>query len=136
MMELTTKQKLRCARIAATMIQFCRKLLLRSQKTRVKRKGIYWNLDLWEAIDLSIYLTGSFERSTQKLMLRGLPDDAVVIDIGANIGAHTLPLAQYLRSGRVIVIEPTVWAIERLRKNLDLNPSFNERVELIHCGLV
>jgi FkbM family methyltransferase len=136
MMELTTKQKMRCARIAATVIQFGRKLLLRSKKTRVKRNGIYWNLDLWEAIDLSIYLTGSFERSTQKLMLRGLPEDAVVIDIGANIGAHTLPLARYLRSGKVIAIEPTVWAIERLRKNLDLNPSFNERVELIHCGLV
>lgn len=135
-MELTTKQKMRCARIITTVIQFVRILLFRPKKVRVKRNNIYWNLDLSEAIDLSIYLTGSFERSTLKSMLRKLSDDAVVIDIGANVGAHTLPLAQYLVFGKVIAVEPTVWAFERLRKNLDLNQSLNARVESIQCGLV
>jgi FkbM family methyltransferase len=135
-MELTTKQKMRIARFVAQIIQFFRMFFLRPQRVLVRRKGIYWDLDLWEAIDLSIYLTGRFEKTTQKLMLRGLSDDSVVIDIGANIGAHTLPLARQIRNGMVVAVEPTVWAIDRLRRNLDLNPSLKDRVELIHCGLV
>ncbi len=127
---------MRYGRIVATVLQLVRRLLLRPKKAMVKRNGIYWNLDLWEAIDLSIYLTGRFERSTQKTMLRGLPEDAVVIDVGANVGAHTLPLAKHLRYGKVVAVEPTDWAMKRLRDNLDLNPPLHERVELIQCGLV
>ena len=97
-MELTTKQKMRVARFVAKIVQLVRMLLLRPKRARVKRNGIHWDLDLSEAIDLSIFLTGRFEKATQKSMLRGLSDDAVVIDIGANIGAHTLPLARQLRN--------------------------------------
>lgn len=135
-MELTTKQKMRVARFVAKIVQLVRMLLLRPKRACVKRNGIHWDLDLSEAIDLSIFLTGRFEKATQKSMLRGLSDDAVVIDIGANIGAHTLPLARQLRNGMVVAVEPTVWAIDRLRRNLELNPSLSERVNLIHCGLV
>ena len=37
-----------------------------SQKRQVKRNGIYWEVDLSEAIDLSIFLFGKFEYSVIK----------------------------------------------------------------------
>ena len=52
--------------------------------------SINWRLDLLEGIDL----LGSFEPLTVRAY-RGIvrPGDTV-LDIGANVGAHTLPLAQ------------------------------------------
>jgi FkbM family methyltransferase len=59
-----------------------------------------------------------------------------VLDIGANIGAHTLHLAQLVGpGGRVLAFEPTEFAFRKLRRNLDLNPSLASRVELFHCFL-
>jgi hypothetical protein len=101
-MELTTKQKMRIARFVAKIVQSVRKLLLRPKKALVKRNGIYWDLDLWEAIDLSIYLTGRFEKATQKSMLRGLSDDAVVIDIGAQIMLNWKP--RFIQVGHYLVM--------------------------------
>jgi FkbM family methyltransferase len=52
-----------------------------------------------------------------------------VIDIGANIGAHTLPLARLVGPpGTVLACEPTDWAVAKLLRNLALNPALRERV--------
>jgi FkbM family methyltransferase len=59
-----------------------------------------------------------------------------VLDIGANIGAHTFHLAQLVGpNGRVMAFEPTDFAFRKLRRNLDLNPSLASRVEAYHCFL-
>ena len=61
----------------------------------------------------------------------------VVVDIGANVGAHTLPLARAAgESGRVIAFEPTGWAFEKLLANLALNPALASRVTAEHALLV
>jgi FkbM family methyltransferase len=51
-----------------------------------------------------------------------------VIDVGANIGAVTLPLAAYLDQGHVYAIEPTDFAFQKLRVNLALNDQLAARV--------
>ena len=46
-----------------------------------------------------------------------------VLDIGANIGAHTLHFARLVgMEGRVFAFEPTSFALTKLRLNLSLNP--------------
>jgi FkbM family methyltransferase len=61
---------------------------------------------------------------------------ALVLDIGANIGAHTLRLANLVGpKGRVMAFEPTDFAFRKLRRNLDLNPALASRVETFHCFL-
>lgn len=104
-----------------------------------KRGHLFWYLDLTEGIDFSIFLLGAFEPQTQSLYRRILKDrpQAVVFDIGANVGSHTLPLAQLVcpTGGRVVAFEPTVWAVEKLRRNLDLNPIL-QGVDIEHAMLV
>jgi FkbM family methyltransferase len=88
-----------------------------------------WKLDLREGIDFSIFLLGSFEPEMVAAYRLMIAAGAIVIDIGANIGAHTLPLAARVGPlGRVIAIEPTRYAFERLREHVGLNPTLAARI--------
>ncbi len=94
------------------------------------RAGLRWSLDLGEGIDFAIWLVGAFERSTVAAYSKLLRPGMTVIDVGANIGAHTLRFAQLVGpSGRVVAVEPTAWAVRKLRNNLALN---NELTDLVH----
>jgi FkbM family methyltransferase len=87
-----------------------------------RRRGLRWRLDLSEGIDLSIYLFGQFERPVERLIARHLTPGMIALDIGANVGAHALPMAARVApSGRVFAVEPTRWAYRRLVVNRRLN---------------
>lgn len=125
-MRLNTREKIAMAKAASGAIRSARRLLGLGNMVRVRRGRVNWILDLREGIDFSIYLLGGFERGTLKLYERILAHkkSQVVFDIGANIGAHTLPLARLVApsGGQVHAFEPTVYAIDKMRKNLALNP--------------
>jgi FkbM family methyltransferase len=106
-------------------------------QVKVKRSGIHWSLDLGEGFDFAIWLLGAFERSTVAAYSRIVRPGMTVVDIGANIGAHTLPLARLVGpGGRVIAVEPTAWAMQRLRANLALNPALAAVVQVRQAMLV
>ena len=99
------------------------------QPVQTKRSGLLWELDLGEGIDFSIYLLGAFERSTVNALQELVKPGYTVLDIGANIGAHTLHLAKSVGpSGRVFAFEPTNYAFGKLTRNLSLNPELQKRV--------
>ncbi len=109
----------------------------RDKEVEVSRGGLRWRLDLREGIDLSIYLLGSFEPSVTKSYRRLVSPGDVVLDIGANVGSHTLPLARAVGdSGRVFAFEPTGWAFSKLQANLALNPDLASRVTAEQVMLV
>jgi FkbM family methyltransferase len=59
-----------------------------------------------------------------------------VIDIGANVGAHTLALAQLVgKDGKVFAFEPTEFAYGKLKRNLELNSEPKKRVMGYQCFL-
>jgi len=94
----------------------------RSDVVVCRRRGLRWRLDLSEGIDLSIYLFGQFERPVERLIDRYLAPGMIALDIGANVGAHALPMAARVApSGRVFAVEPTQWAYRRLVVNRRLN---------------
>jgi len=96
-----------------------------------RRGGLRWKLDLREGIDFSIFLLGAFERSMVAAYRRLIPPGSVVIDIGANIGAHTLRLADCVGdAGRVVAVEPTRYAFERLVEQVQLNPNLAPQIIL------
>lgn len=98
------------------------------QDMRVRRRGIEWQLDLNEGIDFSIYLLGAFEPTTIAAYRQFLKPGSVALDIGANIGAHTLHLASFVGdTGRVIAFEPTSASFKKLSTNLNLNASLAAR---------
>ena len=125
-MNFSTKTKIFIASVISNPFVWFVKSIFDSKITNVKRKGIYWELDLDEGIDFSIFIFGFFEKETSRALDRLVNKGSVVIDIGANIGAHTLPLARLVgKKGKVYAIEPTKYAYRKLIKNLSLNNDIN-----------
>lgn len=136
-MLLSTAQKIRLARTASRVVLAARKIFGGSPETEVERGGIRWHLDLREGIDLSIYLLGSFEPATVRAYRDIVQSGDIVLDIGANVGAHTLPLAALVgKAGRVIAFEPTAFAARKLAANLALNPELAARIAVQQVMLV
>ena len=92
---------------------------------KITRDGITYFVDIRKVIDFSIFI-GAWEKSTIEFLNRNVNQNNVVIEVGANIGAHTLQIAKLAgKKGRVIAIEPTQFAIEKLKKNISLNPNIS-----------
>jgi FkbM family methyltransferase len=126
---LTTKQKIFLAGLAQNLITNLRSPLGKGDKAAVRRGGLRWELDLSEGIDFSIYLLGAFEPGTARTLARLIGPGDVALDIGANIGAHTLGMAKSVGpSGKVFAIEPSDFAFTKLLRNLSLNPELATRV--------
>ncbi|MGO8484650.1 FkbM family methyltransferase, partial [Rhizobium leguminosarum] len=57
-------------------------------------------------------------------------DGAIFLDIGANVGSPTLPLAQLVGGkGKVISFEPTAHASSKQKTNTPLNPTRAQRID-------
>lgn len=126
---LSVPQKMLVARCLNGSLRFARGLTGRDMRVLCRRRGVNWELDLDEGIDLSIYLLGAFEPRVLRAYTPFIHPGAIVLDIGANIGAHTLHFARLAGpAGRVFAIEPTDYAIAKLRRNLALNPELVARV--------
>jgi FkbM family methyltransferase len=131
-----TAHKIAMARATYQFVHLYRKTLGLSDRTIVKRGGAIFELDLTQGIDFAIYLGDMFERSTKKALRNLVGEADVVLDIGANIGAHTLHLAKLVGpSGRVMAFEPTDFAFRKLRRNIELNPSLAGRIITYNCFL-
>lgn len=84
-------------------------------------EGMTFDLDLGEVIDLGIYLQ-QFEPDVTAAIEQYCKPGWVVLDIGANIGAHTLRFAKIIgSSGRLFAFEATDYAYRKLVKNISLN---------------
>lgn len=134
---LSTKNKIILASFISRFAVFIRSALGLNNICTVQRRDINWCLDLNEGIDLSIWLFGYFERKNLREYEKIIRHGDVVIDIGANIGSHTLPLAKLVgNGGTIIAIEPTNWAYQKLIHNLTLNPTLATRVKPLHGFLL
>jgi len=128
---IKTSDKIFIARLLFATVKAVRILFGKhdGNKALVKRCGIRWSLDLNEGIDFSIYLIGGFEPRTLRLYQKIIKPGCTVLDIGANVGSHTLPLAKLVGSnGRVVAFEPTTFAYGKLIVNIALNPELSSRI--------
>jgi FkbM family methyltransferase len=133
---MKTTHKIAVARAIHHAIHAGRLLLGQSDRTVVVRDGITYDLDLAQGIDFAIFLGNIYERQTKSALRKLVSPGSLVLDIGANIGAHTLHLAQLVGpGGRVMAFEPTDFAFRKLGRNLELNPSLAARVDAYHCFL-
>jgi FkbM family methyltransferase len=133
---MKTSHKIGAARVIYHAVHAGRALVGRTDHEIVVRDGMTYDLDLSQGIDFAIYLGGMFERSTATALSKLTEPASLVLDVGANIGAHTLRLAKLVGpKGRVMAFEPTDFAFRKLQRNLDLNPWLASRVEAFHCFL-
>lgn len=91
--------------------------------------GFMMELDLEETGQREIYFFLSYERKESALIRLMLQPGDVFWDVGASIGYYTLMAAARVgESGRVIAFEPFPPALERIERNISLNPFKNIRV--------
>jgi len=134
---LSTTRKIWIARYLSAGILFLRGAFGQPSEVRVRRRGLNWLLNLREGIDLSIYLLGGFEIGTLRRYAQLVKAGDVVLDIGANCGSHTLPLAQLVGpSGSVLSFEPTAYAFAKQEVNISLNPALKPRIRSHQMMLV
>lgn len=128
-MILSTRRKIFLARLAYNAIMAARGLAGMGPVAAVRRRGISWELNLSEGIDFAIFLLGAFESRTVAAYKRLTSPGDIVVDIGANIGAHTLHLADAVgNTGKVLAFEPSRYAFKRLRRNIEINPQLAPRI--------
>lgn len=134
---LKTKLKIRLARNLQVIVMAFRNALGLPPIASAVRGGIQWFLDLREGIDFSIWLLGCFEPETVRCYSRLIKRGDTVLDVGANIGAHTLPIARLVgEAGRVVAFEPTDYAFGKLVKHVEANPALGERIKCMQMMLV
>ena len=98
--------------------------LVKNKTVRATIDEMTYELDLGEMIDLCIFLR-EFEPDVSRAIDRYCQAGWTALDIGANIGAHTLRLARGVGAdGRVFAFEPTDFAWTKLEKNVKLNPQW------------
>lgn len=133
---MKTTHKIGAARMIYHTVHAGRALLGGTDRAIVVRDDVTYELDLSQGIDFAIYLGNIYERQTKAALRKLVPPGSLVLDIGANIGAHTLHLAQLVGpNGRVIAFEPTDFAFRKLSRNLELNPQLANRVTACDCFL-
>lgn len=84
--------------------------------------GAWMSLDLNDWVQYLILRNGAYEPETIALLRRLLRPGDRFVDVGGNVGLHTLAAAGVVgESGRVIVLEPSPQVFPRLLRNLALN---------------
>jgi len=113
--------------LARILYKFVR-VFYRSDRQIITRKGITYQVDLSEGIELSLFLFGGFQSYIIENSFISLARDAVVLDIGANVGSMALQFAQKVPNGCVYAYEATGYAFRKFLKNLELNPVLSKRI--------
>jgi FkbM family methyltransferase len=86
------------------------------------KDGERMSLDLNQHIDYKFFFWGYFDDLPKKLITQmGSSSEILFIDVGANIGLISIPIA--LEGYETIAIEPLPHHINRFHDNLKLNPS-------------
>ena len=88
---------------------------------------------LMESVGFYLLIDGVYEAPTVDFILERLRPGAVFVDVGANIGSFTLPVAKSLGAeGCVIAIESSPTIFPYLKRNVELNGLSN--IRLIQCA--
>lgn len=104
------------------------RILLRcfSKQNLLDSSGLIFEVpSLHEPIAHGIFTFGSYERSTIEMIIKHLPEHGVFIDVGANIGSISIPVAAIRPDASVIAIEADPQIAEYLRSNVSNNKLTN-----------
>ena len=101
---------------------------------RRRRDGLLVDVDSRNVIDWNLLFRGEYEPQMGALLRILVPQGGVAIDVGANVGAHTLTLSRAVGStGCVLAFEPNPITRAALRRNVDLNGFSN--IHIYDCAL-
>lgn len=81
----------------------------------------YFLPNLTENVGLDIFINGIYEEETVNFLNRIIPPNGKFMDIGANIGAISIPLSKRRGDIQVLAVEAAPWIFEYLEKNVSVN---------------
>ena len=114
--------KMRIARMLLTALSDGREAIVRGSG------GLRYRVpSLVEPISIGIVASGAYELETIAFITQELSDDGFFVDIGANIGAITLPVAKAKPRARILAIEASERFFGVLTKNIQDNALENVR---------
>ena len=119
--------------LLAKVLYYAVKLFYKSNKQIARRHGINFELYLNEGIDLSTFVFGGFQKYVYNNRLINISTDDVIFDVGGNVGIMSLFFAKQASKGQIHSFEPTYYAIEKFRRNLQLNPELSQNIILNQC---
>lgn len=107
-------------RLARTLVP---SVLRRLEQTCEVRGGSHFHLpNIQEPVGHFLWADGVYEPDLLALLLHRVRDCSAFLDIGANIGAFTVPVSRAMGAdGRVLAIEASPFVLPFLRGNLDRN---------------
>jgi FkbM family methyltransferase len=85
------------------------------------RDGSRLRVDLRNRMQARSFWSGEWDWPLVRRLLELVQPDHGVVDVGANIGFYSVPLARRLRTGRLWCFEPLEANVARLRENLEAN---------------
>ena len=104
-----------------------------SEDLEVRRQGLNWILNPGDFVQSSFYWTGEFETWDEYHLLRLLPRNAVVFDVGANFGYYSLTRARAI-GARVFAFEPNPRTFSRLAAHIRMN-GLESSITAVPAGL-
>lgn len=90
-----------------------------------KQRCNYLLPNLIENIAFEIFIDGIYEKETSDFFAKILPPNGVFLDLGANIGAITVPLIKKRPDIKVVCVEAAPWIFKYLQENLMHNNGQN-----------
>lgn len=94
--------------------------------------GLRFNIDPAQYIDKIIFVEGIYEKRFLSFMKGLLPENSVILDIGANTGNHAVYLSRM--ASRIHCFEPNPEAYDRLVENIALNGIQNVQCHQLGLG--
>ena len=89
---------------------------------RTRADGLKFDADTRQLIDWNLLFHGDYEPHMRRLFNRLTGPGGVALDVGANVGAHTLTLSRLVgAAGHVLAFEPNPAIRKRLQANIELN---------------
>ncbi len=84
--------------------------------------------NLEEIIGFELYVNGIFEKEIVSFLISKMQADAVFLDLGANIGAVSLPICRNFPGAKVYCVEASPFVMNYLESNLAINKINNCKV--------
>ncbi|HUQ66876.1 MAG TPA: FkbM family methyltransferase [Flavitalea sp.] len=81
--------------------------------------------NLKDMISIDLFINGYYEKGLIKLLIKKIPANGIFIDVGANIGSISIPLAKMRPDIKIISVEASPWIFHNLKMNVKLNKLTN-----------
>jgi FkbM family methyltransferase len=94
------------------------------------RFGVKYKLpNLIENVAFDIFVMGVYEPEYVQFLARILPPNAVMLDLGANIGSIGIPIAKMRPDVKIVAVEASANVFSYLKENVELNNCKNISLE-------